>query len=173
MRRCATITPPPPFIFRSHRHGDPFPRFEDEDTRKTVSNFASDIHAWAESDSGIEIPVSMSSPRAICDTVSDLIDEVAKHLRKTQINKLRAARNEKLHLSQLISSSGSFHWTVHTTCLKGQTATEGQEAGLAIFDTFKIKASGVPLWRGEDLLTFLHGNPKFHHPMIDHVAKSG
>lgn len=54
-------------------------------TPARLSSFASDIHVWVESDSGIEIPVSMSNPRAICDTVSDLIDEVAKHLRKTQI----------------------------------------------------------------------------------------
>ena len=121
MRRCATTTPPPPFIFRSHRHGDVFPRFEDEDTREIVSSFTSDIHARAESDSDseLEIPVSMSSPHAICDTVSDLRDGVAKHPRKTQINKLQAAGNEALHLSQLISSSGSFHWTVHTIYLKG------------------------------------------------------
>ena len=76
----------------------------------------------------------MSCPRDICDTVSDLVDEVGKHLEKTQINKQRAARDEELHLSPLISSSGSFYWITHTTCLKGKTAIEGQEAGLAIFD---------------------------------------
>ena len=95
----------------------------------------------------------MRTLRKICDTVSDLVDEVGKHLEKMQINKQWAARNEELHLSPLISSSGSFHWTAHATCLRGKTATEGQEAGLAIFDTSKIKASGVPLWRVLDLLS--------------------
>ncbi len=52
----------------------------------------------------LENPFRCPAPAlsVICDTVSDLRDGVAKHLRKTQINKLRAARDKELHLSQLI-----------------------------------------------------------------------
>lgn len=95
MGRCATQTPPSPYIFRSEMHGYPFPRFEDEYTGEIVSSFASDAHAWVESDCQSEIFVSMSSPRDMHDTDSDLVDEVAMHLKKTQINKRRAARNEE------------------------------------------------------------------------------
>lgn len=83
MERCARKTPPPPFNFRSHRHGDPFPRFEDEFTGEIASSFASDIHALWESQGECEMSGSMSCPRDICDTVSDLVDEVGKHLEKT------------------------------------------------------------------------------------------
>lgn len=60
---------------------------------------------------------------------------------------------------------------MHTRCLKGKTATEGQEAGLAIFDTSKIKASGVPLWRVLDLLAFFDSHRKFDSSRIDHWAR--
>ena len=78
MKRCARKTPPPPFVFWSHRHGDPFPRFEDEFTGEIASSFASDIHASCESQGECEMSVSLSRPRDICDTVSDLVDEVGK-----------------------------------------------------------------------------------------------
>ena len=100
-----------------------------------------------------------------------LVDKVAKHLKKTQINGHRAAKNKEPYLSQLISLSGSFHWAAHTTCLKGRTATEGQEAGLAIFGTSKIRASGVPLWRVGDLLTFFDSHRKFDSSRIDRWAR--
>ncbi|KAF6238715.1 hypothetical protein HO173_003221 [Letharia columbiana] len=136
-----------------------------------TSGFASDTHALCESQSECEMSVSISRPRDICDTVSDLVDEVGKPLKKTQINKQRTARNEELHLSSLIPSSGSFHWTAHATCLRGKTATEGQEAGLAIFDTSKIKASDVPLWHVLDFLTFFDSHRKFDSSRIDHWAR--
>ncbi|KAL9591830.1 MAG: hypothetical protein Q9179_007330 [Wetmoreana sp. 5 TL-2023] len=171
MNRCATQTPPPPYIFRAERHGDPFPRFEDDFTGKLVSSFASDMHACMESVSESEIMIATHLPCDMSHTVSDLVGEVAMHLKKTQINKCRASRAEERYLSQLISLSGSFHWALHTTCLKGRTATEGQEAGLAIFDTSKIKASGIHLWRVRDLLTFFRSNTKFDSSRIDPLAK--
>lgn len=74
-------------------------------------------------------------------------------------------------MSPLISLSGSFHWAVQTTCIKGQTAEEGQDAGLAMFDTSEIKASGVPLWCVRDLLTFFDSNRKFDSSRIDCCAR--
>ena len=60
---------------------------------------------------------------------------------------------------------------MHNACLKGRTATKGQEAGLAIFDTSKIKASGIHLWRVRDLLTFFRSDTKFDSSRIDHWAR--
>ena len=125
--------PPPHYLFRSERHSDPFPRFKDENTVELVSSIASDVHAWVESAGQCEIPISLSCPDDDDATRSELVDGVEKHLKKTQMNKGRAARNEELHFSQLLSLSGCFHWAVHTICLKGRSATKGQEAGLAIF----------------------------------------
>ena len=52
-------------------------------------------------------------------------------------------------------------------CLKGRTATEGQEAGLMIFDTLTIKVSGIPLWHVSDLLMFFNSNSKFNSSRIN------
>ncbi|KAL8855546.1 MAG: hypothetical protein Q9178_007815 [Gyalolechia marmorata] len=171
MNRCATQSPPPPYIFRAERHGDPFPRFKDDFTGELVSSFASDMHACYESVSESEIMIATHLPCDMSHTVSDLVGEVVMHLKKTQINERRASRAEERYLSQLILLSGSFRWALHTTCLKGRTATEGQEAGLAIFDTSKIKASGIHLWRVRDLLTFFQSDTKFDSSRIDHWAR--
>ena len=74
MNRCTTKTPPPPYIFRAERHGDPFPRFEDDSTCELVSSFALDIHAWVESDCKSEIVIAMSLPCEMSYTVPDLVD---------------------------------------------------------------------------------------------------
>ncbi len=171
MERCARDAPLPPFIYRVHTHGDPFRRFEDEDTGEISSSFASDMHAWVETDAQMEMFGSISCPEDECTTISELVEVVANHLRKTQINIRRQARNEDFYLSPAVSLSGSFLWTMHTTCLKGQRASENQEAGLAIFDTSRIKARGVPLWRVKDLLTFFDSNAKFRGSDIGCYAR--
>ena len=63
MTGCATQTPPPPYIFRAERHGDPFPRFEHDFTGELVSSFASDMHAC----------MRMSEPRRGPSTKSEHI----------------------------------------------------------------------------------------------------
>lgn len=61
---------------------------------------------------------------------------------------------------------------MHTTFLKGRTATKDQQAGLAIFDTSRIRAMHVSIWRVEDLLTFFDSKRDFLSSMkVDRWAR--
>lgn len=105
------------------------------------------------------------------DDINGLVQATAFHLRKTQISKYRKPNRHEACLSQMVSLSGNLQWTMHTTCQKGKTANEDQDAGLAIFDTSKTKETGVPLWRVKDLLDFFDSNPRFNGSKIDPYAK--
>ena len=168
---CAIATPPPPYIFRAGRYSDLIPRFEDDVTGELVSSFASETYIQVESDCESEIAVEITSRCEMSHTVSDSVHQVAMQLKKTKINESWASRGEERYLSQFISLSGSFHWAVHITYLKGRTATEGQEAGLAVFDNSEIKASGIPLQHVRDLLTFSQSDSKFDSYRIDRWAR--
>ena len=51
-------------------------------------------------------------------------------------------------------------------------ANEYQVAVLAIFETSKIKESGVLLWRVRDLLDFFDSNPRFGSSGTDSFART-
>jgi len=72
----------------------------------------------------------------------------------------------------MVSLSGDLLWTTHTACQRGQTASEDQVAGLAIFQTSKIWESGVHIWRVRDLLKFFDSNPKLRSSQIDSFART-
>ena len=60
---------------------------------------------------------------------------------------------------------------LHITYFEGQTAIEGPETGLAIFDNLEIKVSGIPLWHVRDLLTFFESDSKLAISKIDHWVR--
>jgi len=130
------------------------------------------MHIFIEAEGPGEIPVTMSEPSETCGTVEGLVEEVACHLKKTQINSNRFQKGEEFYFSQMVSLSGDLLWTTHTACQRGQMASEDQVAGLAIFQTSKIRESGVQIWRVKDLLKFFDSYPKFRSSQIDSFART-
>jgi len=112
--------------------------------RESCDSFGSDIHIISEEGQS-EIYIPMSTPEDGCGAVEGLVDELAHHLKKTQLNVDRRRTGKELYLSQMISLNGDLLWTMHTACQKGKMVDEDQVAGLAIFQTSKIQESGVHL----------------------------
>lgn len=172
MSARAEKLPYPPHLYRAHIHGSPIPRFRDENTGDFCDTFGSDMHIFIEAEGPGEIPVTISEPSETCGTVEGLVGEVACHLKKTQINSNRFQKGEEPYFSQIVSLSGDLLWTTHTACQRGQMANEDQVAGLAVFQTSKIRESGVQIWRVRDLLKFFDSNPKFRSSQIDSFART-
>jgi len=164
--------PYPPHLYRAHTHGSLIPRFRDEYTGYFCDTFGSDTHIFMEAEEPGENPVAISVPGETCDTVEGLVGEVAHHLKKTQINSNRLQKGEELYFSNMVSLSGDLLWTTHNACQRGQMASEDQVAGLAIFQTSKIRESDVLIWRVSDLLKFFDSNPKFRSFQIDSLART-
>lgn len=74
-----TTSPAP---YRPHTHGYPIPHFRDDMTEDFWGSFGSDMLKEQQS----EIFISVSAPRDILFHIEDLVNEIARHLRKTQIN---------------------------------------------------------------------------------------
>jgi hypothetical protein len=141
-------------------------------TGELCDSFGSDLHTFFEDEGQTELSVTLSTPRDSVNTIGGLVEETASHLRKTQINTNRMRNNQDHYLSQMASLSGDFLWTMHTACQKGQVAEEDLAAGLAIFQTSKIKEPGMLLWRVKDLLDFFDRNPRFGSSKIDPYART-
>ena len=167
MRIRAEKSPYPPHLYRAHTHGSLTLRFQDESTGEFCDSFGSDMHILYEAEGPGEIPVTVSTPNETCDTVEGLVDQVACHLKKTQINSSRKIP----YLSNMVSLSADLLWTTHTACQRGLMANEDQVAGLAIFQTSIIRESGAQIWRVRDLLKFFDCNLKFRSGRIDSDAR--
>jgi hypothetical protein len=135
-------------------------------------SFGSDMHIISEDEGQSEIFIAMSTPSDSVGIIEGLVEEVAYHLKKTQINANRLRRGEAPYFSQMVSLSGDLLWTTHTACQKGRIAGEDQVAGLAFFQTSKIRKSGGQVWRVKDLLEFFDSNPKFQSSKIDSFART-
>lgn len=124
-------------------HGELFPRFIDYTTNEYCDTFASDEHLWAESDSENEICVFMSVMEERFPTIADFTREVANHLIKTHVNKVRKADDS--YFSPFLSLSGDLRWTLHKSFQKHRMSRNKQEqkSGLAIFDTTKLFQAGA------------------------------
>ena len=164
--------PYPPHLYRAHTHGYPIPRFRDDMTEEFYDSFGSDMHAIFEEEVRSEIFISISTPQDSLCTIGDIVEEIARHLRKTQIKADPTRKGQGACFSNMISLSGNLLWTTHTVCQRGKMANEDQMAGLAIFETLKIKERGVLLWRVKDLLDFFDSNPRFESSGIDSFARA-
>lgn len=138
-------------------------------TEEFCDSFGSDMHTmFKEEGQGF----SLSTPRESLCTIGDLVKEIARHLKKTQINADQMRKRQGAYFSEMVSLSGDLLWTMHTACQRGKMAKKDQVAGLAIFETLKIKESGVCLWRVKDLLDFFDSNPRFGSSRIDSFART-
>ena len=164
--------PYPPHLYRAHTYGYPIPRFRDNMTEEFCDSFGSDMHTRFEEEVQSEIFGSISTPQDSLCTIGDLVKEIARHLRKTQINADQIRKGQDAWLSDMVSLSGDLLWTTHTVCQKGEMANKDQVAGLAIFETLKIKEVGVLLWRVKDLLDFFDSSPRFQSSRIDSFART-
>jgi hypothetical protein len=171
MSTRADETPYPPHLYRAHTHGSPIPRFRDDMTGDFCDSFGSDMHIIYEEEGQSEIFVTVSTLSDNMGNIEGFVEEVARHLKKTQINADRLQRRKAPYVSGMISLSGDLRWTTHTACQKGRMAGEDQVAGLAFFETPKIGKSGGQLWRVKDLLEFFDSDPKFQSHKIDSFAR--
>jgi hypothetical protein len=116
MTTRAKELPYPSYLCRAHTHGSPIPRFRDDMTGDFCDSFGSDMHIISEDEGQSEIFIAMSTPSDSVGIIEGLVEEVAYHLKKTQINANRLRRGEAPYFSQMVSLSGDLLWTTHTAC---------------------------------------------------------
>ncbi len=63
------------------------------------------MHIFIEAEEPGEIPVTISEPSETCSTVEGLVGEVARYLKKTQINSNQFQKGEEPYFSQMVSLS--------------------------------------------------------------------
>lgn len=165
MERRTTARFPPPYLFRAHRHGDQLSCNVDE-LAKPLETFVSDKRARSMAASPT-LGATALPPHRVFERIWDMVAQVDKHLRKTRINQDHNFGDAKYFSSEFVSLSGDFRWTVHTTCQKGLSAAENQEAGVAIFETSRLLSHDVRPWRVRDMLTYFDSKKRFSGGRID------
>jgi hypothetical protein len=73
-------------------------------TGELCDSFGLDIHTIFKADGQSEVFIPLSTPRERLSTIEDFVEDIARHLRKTQIKADRRGQND--YFSKMVSLNG-------------------------------------------------------------------